>query len=167
MPAFVEVLKQHPRAHLVILGLTQEPYRGVDQQKALRRMLHQHPPAQQQLHFPGRVGNMTDWYRSATLFLLPSRYEGFPNVLLEAMTECCCCIAADCPHGPSDLLRHDVDGLLLPMKTGSRQWADCLVQLLQDPPRRDRLQRQAATVRQRFSDAALEQQLVQSLERLH
>ena len=167
MPAFVEVLKQQPRAHLVILGLTQEPYRGVDQQKALRRMLHQHPQAQQQLHFPGRVGNMTDWYRSATLFLLPSRYEGFPNVLLEAMAEGCCCVAADCPHGPSDLLRHDVDGLLLPMQTGSRQWADCLVQLLQDPRRRDRLQRQAATVRQRFSDAALEQQLVQSLERLH
>ena len=83
------------------------------------------------------------------------------------MAEGCCCVAADCPHGPSDLLRHDVDGLLLPMQTGFRQWADCLVQLLQDPRRRDRLQGQAATVRQRFSDAALEQQLVQSLERLH
>lgn len=166
MPAFVEMLKRQPAAHLVILGLTQEPYRGVDQQKALRRMLRQHPQAQRQLHFPGRVGNMTDWYRRATLFVLPSRYEGFPNVLLEAMAEGCCCVAADCPHGPSDLLRHDVDGLLLPMKTGAAHWADCVVQLLQDPQRRQRLQMEAATVRQRFSDAALEQQLVQALERL-
>ena len=166
MPAFVEMLKREPTAHLVILGLTQEPYRGVDQQKALRRMLRQHPQAQRQLHFPGRVGNMTDWYRRATLFVLPSRYEGFPNVLLEAMAEGCCCVAADCPHGPSDLLRHDVDGLLLPMNTGATHWADCLVQLLQDPQRRQRLQMEAATVRQRFSDAALEQQLVQALERL-
>ena len=166
MPAFVEMLKRQPTAHLVILGLTQEPSRGVDQQKALRRMLRQHPQAQRQLHFPGRVGNMTDWYRRASLFVLPSRYEGFPNVLLEAMAEGCCCVAADCPHGPSDLLRHDVDGLLLPMNTGADHWADCLVQLLQDSQRRARLQIEAATVRQRFSDAALEQQLVQALERL-
>ena len=39
---------------------------------------HRHP----RLHFPGQVGNVQDWYERADLFLLPSRYEGFPNVLL-------------------------------------------------------------------------------------
>ena len=164
--AFAELLQKESQAQLVILGLTQEVYRGKDQQKALRRLLRQHPRALSQLHFPGRVGNMRDWYQRATLFVLPSRYEGFPNVLLEAMAEGCCCVAADCPHGPADLLRHDTDGVLMPRQARADIWAETMAQLLRDPARRQRLQAQATAVRERFSDPTLARQLIQALERL-
>ena len=164
--AFAELLQKESQAQLVILGLTQEVYRGKDQQKALRRLLRQHPRAQSQLHFPGRVGNMRDWYQRATLFVLPSRYEGFPNVLLEAMAEGCCCVAADCPHGPADLLRHDTDGVLMPRQARADIWAETMAQLLRDPARRQRLQAEATAVRERFSDPTLARQLIQALERL-
>ena len=104
--AFADLIPRHSNLQLVILGLTQESNNGSDQQKVLRRLLRRHPEAQAQLHFPGRVGNMADWYQRCTLFVLPSRYEGFPNVLLEAMAEGCCCLAADCPHGPADAAGH-------------------------------------------------------------
>jgi len=164
--AFAELLQKESQAQLVILGLTQEVYRGKDQQKALRRLLRQHPRALSQLHFPGRVGNMRDWYQRATLFVLPSRYEGFPNVLLEAMAEGCCCVAADCPHGPADLLRHDTDGVLMPRQARADIWAETMAQLLRDPARRQRLQAEATAVRERFSDPTLARQLIQALERL-
>ena len=164
--AFAELLQKESQAQLVILGLTQEVYRGKDQQKALRRLLRQHPRAQSQLHFPGRVGNMRDWYQRATLFVLPSRYEGFPNVLLEAIAEGCCCVAADCPHGPADLLRHDTDGVLMPRQARADIWAETMAQLLRDPARRQRLQAEATAVRERFSDPTLARQLIQALERL-
>ena len=109
---------------------------------------------------------MADWYRRCTLFVLPSRYEGFPNVLLEAMAEGCCCLAADCPHGPADLLRHNTDGLLLPRQATATRWSEVIDRLLQDPQQRQRLEGEAATVRERFSDRALEAQLMQALGQL-
>ena len=165
--AFADLLPRHPDLQLVILGLTQEPYHSSDQQKALLRLLRRHPDAQAQLHFPGRVGNMADWYRRCTLFVLPSRYEGFPNVLLEAMAEGCCCLAADCPHGPADLLRHNTDGLLLTKQATATSWSEAIDRLLRDPLQRQRLEAEAATVRQRFSDRALEAQLMQALGQLN
>ena len=36
------------------------------------------------VHFPGSVGNISEWYERADLFVLSSIVEGFPNVLLEA-----------------------------------------------------------------------------------
>jgi len=34
---------------------------------------------------PGKVGNMPDWYNASDLYVMTSRYEGFPNTLAEAM----------------------------------------------------------------------------------
>jgi len=53
-------------------------------------------------------------YLSASMYVLPSRREGFPMVLLEA-SECGLpCIAFDCPTGPAHLIKHQVNGLLVP-----------------------------------------------------
>lgn len=47
------------------------------------------------------------------IFILPSRFEGLPMTLLEAMSQGTCCIAYDCISGPSDVITHDVNGILV------------------------------------------------------
>ena len=149
---FALLRKRHPQLHLVILGMDAVPYHGVDQQAQLRRLL---PQASHCLHFPGRVGNVQDWYERADLFLLPSRYEGFPNVLLEAMASGCCCISSDCPQGPAELICDGVNGRLLPNDANPETWAELVSELLTDSEQRRLLADGALDVRRRFSEERL------------
>lgn len=62
----------------------------------------------------GLKSNLQDYYSQAELFVLPSRNEGYPNALLEAMSFGCPCIAMDCEFGPSEIIRHQKNGILVP-----------------------------------------------------
>ena len=99
----------------------------------------------------GRVGNLADWYERADLFVLSSRSEGIPNVLLEAMASGCACLAIDCPTGPSDLIVHGVNGWLLPVQSNPTQLSEALEALMRSPEQRKFLAEGAMAVRQRFS----------------
>ena len=78
--------------------------------KNLAEMLRQ----SNRIFFPGDVGNVEDWYKRADLFILSSRYEGFPNVLLEAMASGCPSIAFDCDTGPREIIENGINGFLIP-----------------------------------------------------
>jgi GalNAc-alpha-(1->4)-GalNAc-alpha-(1->3)-diNAcBac-PP-undecaprenol alpha-1,4-N-acetyl-D-galactosaminyltransferase len=70
-------------------------------------------------------------YDECEIFVLSSRYEGFPNVLLEAMSRGCACVAIDCPSGPRDLIVDGQNGFLI--SVGDEQMlADRLIQLAGD-----------------------------------
>lgn len=63
--------------------------------------------------FHGRVKDPTDLLLSSQIFVLPSRFEGTPNSLLEAMASRLACIVTDASPGPLRLVEHGVSGLVV------------------------------------------------------
>ncbi|MDR2955181.1 MAG: glycosyltransferase family 4 protein [Prevotella sp.] len=59
------------------------------------------------------VKNIKDEYLSSSIYVLPSRFEGFGMVLVEAMACGIPCVAFDCPCGPRDIIRDGEDGFLV------------------------------------------------------
>jgi glycosyltransferase involved in cell wall biosynthesis len=70
-------------------------------------------------------------YRAADIFVLPSYSEGFPTVLLEAMSEGLPIVTTRL-RGAIDLLRHEENVLFVPPRSAG-QLADALLRLLGDP----------------------------------
>lgn len=64
--------------------------------------------------FEGRHNNVSPFYSKATVLLLCSLYEGFPNVLLEALHFSIPVVSVDCPSGPEDIIINNVNGFLVP-----------------------------------------------------
>jgi glycosyltransferase involved in cell wall biosynthesis len=99
---------------------------------------------------PGTVGNVGQWYSHADLYVCSSRFEGFPNTLLEALAHGVAAVSFDCETGPRDIIRDGIDGLLvstgdLPALTAA------LDRLMGDEAARRGFAGRAVEARERFS----------------
>nr|WP_237392379.1 glycosyltransferase family 4 protein [Aurantiacibacter rhizosphaerae] len=83
------------------------------------------------------------WVQNAELFVLSSRYEGFPNVLGEAMAAGLPAISTRCDFGPEEMIDHGQSGLLVPPEDPAAL-ADAMRECIVDPALRERLGKQAA-----------------------
>lgn len=102
-----------------------------------------------QVRLPGWTPSPHQVLRGAALFVLPSRVEGFPNALCEAMAAGVTVLAADCPSGPRDIIRDGVDGLLV-SAGDAIALARAIDRLLGDEKLRMRLAGEAPNVVSRF-----------------
>jgi glycosyltransferase involved in cell wall biosynthesis len=139
---FAQLARRHPEWDLVILG--EGPQRS-----RLEACVREEGVAGR-VFLPGVVGNVGHWYGHADLFVLSSLFEGFPNALAEALVHGLPAVSVDCDTGPRDIVRHGVDGLLVPPgDAGALQAA--LEQTMADSELRERLAFSAYEARTRFS----------------
>ena len=150
--AFARLQADFPDWSLVILGIDDAPYRGVNQAARLRALMG---TESSRLILPGNVGNVGDWYKASALFVLSSRFEGYPNVLLEAMASGLPCLAVDCPTGPSDLIDPGLNGWLVSEQVASTDMEQPLRQALEDVSARAAFASRAQAVRQRNAPESL------------
>ncbi len=140
--AFARVARSHPDWTLEILGEGEERERL----EALARALGVHD----RVSLPGSVAHPLPRLAAAHAFALPSRYEGFPNALLEAMACGLPVVAFDCRSGPREIIAHERDGLLVPAGD-TAEMALALDRLLGNAAERVRLGRNAREVAIRFA----------------
>lgn len=70
--------------------------------------------SERQLLFLGQCSDMETLYRRASIFALPSRVEGFPMVLVEAMSQGCACVAYSLDGAIDEIIDDKKDGLIIP-----------------------------------------------------
>ena len=142
---FGELAPRYPDWNLVILG--EGPAR-----QALEERIAAYGLTGRAI-LPGHAGNVAEWLGRAQLFVMTSRFEGFPNALMEAMAAGVPAISYDCLAGPAVIIRHGIDGFLVPVNDMDRlAWHLRLV--MDDVPLRDAMAAAALQVRERFSLAS-------------
>jgi glycosyltransferase involved in cell wall biosynthesis len=105
--AWAGVASAHPDWRLRICG-------GGDREENLRQLVIDQGLADV-IELPGRR-DLEEEMANASIFVLSSRFEGFPLVLLEAMSKGMAVVSFDCPTGPGEVVEDHRNGILVPAR---------------------------------------------------
>ncbi|HMV11007.1 MAG TPA: glycosyltransferase [Cyclobacteriaceae bacterium] len=159
---FAKLKKLRPQLKLVILGGGQlEPLITLSHKLGLSTFSTGDKfTTDRDIYFAGMVKNPHAYVSRASLFVLPSLFEGFPNSLAEAMAVETVSAAANCPYGPAEIFDQAIQeiqepkfldfGLLLPTSEERENdqleslWATALIEALKNDSWRARVMQNAA-----------------------
>ena len=113
----------------------------------------------------GAVKNIQDKYLESSIYVMSSRYEGMPMVLLESMAYGLPVVSFDCPCGPKDIIKDNEDGFLV--KFGNiEQMAEKIEKLILDEEKRKFFGKNARKNIQRYSQDKIMNQWKELFESL-
>lgn len=113
----------------------------------------------------GNTKEIEQVYRSAKIFALPSRVEGFPLVLVEAMSQGCACISFSMQRAVSEIITDGVDGIIV--EDGDlRLFAAKLEELMTDLDKQQKYANNAKQTVARFSIKSFVDQWEQLLNKV-
>jgi GalNAc-alpha-(1->4)-GalNAc-alpha-(1->3)-diNAcBac-PP-undecaprenol alpha-1,4-N-acetyl-D-galactosaminyltransferase len=141
LPAFAKLAPDFDGWRLVIIGAGEER----DNLLRLRSALM----LTERVELIGQVADVVSWMARAALVVQPSRFEGFPNVVLEGMGMGAAVISANCLSGPAELIEDGINGRLVPVDDVAAL-TTVMAELMSRRDIREPLGREALKVRQRF-----------------
>jgi glycosyltransferase involved in cell wall biosynthesis len=105
LPAWAQVVADHPgwRLRLCGSGNLKKPLKAQIKELGLKGAVKFEGPA-----------DMAEAMGNASIFALSSRFEGFPLILLEAMSKGMAVVSFDCPTGPGEIIDDRRNGILVP-----------------------------------------------------
>lgn len=130
LDAFAIVAAAQPEARLIILGEGDRRTTLESQRRAL--------DLEASVDLPGFVANPFPYMKAADAFVLSSRFEGLPNVLIQAMACGTTPVSTTCPSGPDEILESGRHGYLVPVDD-SVALAAAMQQALAAPIAREQL----------------------------
>ena len=104
LPAWAQVAPKHPDWQLRICGEGQ-------MRKRLEAQIEELGLGDS-VELPGAC-DMDEAMGAASIFVMSSRYEGFPLILIEAMSKALAVVSFDCPTGPADVIDSGRNGILV------------------------------------------------------
>jgi glycosyltransferase involved in cell wall biosynthesis len=125
--AWKTVYKTHPEWIINIYGSGEykEAIKKKIKEYQLEKVMIMHEP----------TDDIMNKYLSSSIYVLSSKYEGFPMVLLEAMACGVPCVSFDCPYGPRNIINNGVDGILVEY-LNSTKLAESICMMIEDEKRR-------------------------------
>ncbi|MFF1451097.1 glycosyltransferase family 4 protein [Streptomyces sp. NPDC058274] len=123
IPAWAKLVETHPDWQLRIYG-------SGEKKTELRALVEEHH-LYNHVFLMGHTDRLDDELAKASFYVLSSRFEGLPMVMIEAMSHSLPVVSFDCPTGPADVLTHGVDGLLVPPEDPDAL-ADAMSRLMAD-----------------------------------
>jgi len=132
--AFAKV-RQRRNVRLVLLGGDEASRSQCEHRRELLGLADQLGVAED-FDMPGFKVNPFPYLKQASVFVLSSRYEGFGNVVAEALLTGCSVVSTDCPSGPAEILHNGEFGRLVPVND-ENGLADAICDTLDNPKRKE------------------------------
>ncbi|MGW0843439.1 glycosyltransferase family 4 protein [Streptomyces sp. NPDC002787] len=123
IPAWAKLVETFPDWQLRIYG-------SGEKKSELRNLIEEHH-LYNHVFLMGHTDRLDDELAKASFYVLSSRFEGLPMVMIEAMSHALPVVSFDCPTGPADVLTHGVDGLLVAPEDPDAL-ADAMARLMAD-----------------------------------
>lgn len=157
IPAFAEVADRFPEWSVRIYG------RGPSRKK-LQELVTRHG-LQGRVELMGPVTPLDEEWRKASIAAVPSRFEPFGLVIVEAMAAGLPVVCSAAKYGPLEIVENEVNGLLVKRKDPAKL-ADALARLMDDPQLRHKLADAGRTTAARYEPDQIVGKHVELFERL-
>lgn len=150
----LKIVNKKKTVYLIIIGKGKEEKRLKEMAKDMG--------INERVDFLGFKKNPFKYIANVDLFVLSSLWEGFPNVLLEAMACQTPVISTDAPYGPAEIIEDNINGYLVPAADSARL-AEKILYVLENLDKQDDIIREA---RQKIEKNFSVHKMVKNYEKL-